>query len=179
MISRTVQKLLILIKIIDNVESIKFVTDCLQHITTNQNRLSPATVEKLNRIVDSLPNLRLHFEAGRLFRVDKNQKIYYVVNMTNWYSYDPKAYIKIHNASTLKVGDEVLVTRTCADHEFGWKNSWVNGMTDILNKSKVCEITVDEGSAGFRTKDGNRSYCFPSFVLQKKNSCIRRYCFVY
>lgn len=86
---------------------------------------------------------------------------------------NPEDYLKLHNASGLKVGDRVRVTRKAESHELGWKSGWGSFMDGVIGKSGV--ITRDGGADGFSVRfpgEGSGDfrryhYHYPSFVLEK------------
>lgn len=77
------------------------------------------------------------------------------------------AYLKLHNASGIAVGDTVKVLRKAKDYEMGWDLVWVSGMD--LRVGKTYEVADDLGCEGFRLGGGG---VFPFFVLElvKKNA---------
>lgn len=72
-------------------------------------------------------------------------------------------YLQGHKKSGLKVGDTVIVKRSCADCEGGWYNSWSAGMDKIIECER--KIVCDNKTRGFRLS--NTLYDFPYFVLEK------------
>ncbi len=82
---------------------------------------------------------------------------------------NPEDYLKLHNASGLKVGDRVRVTRKAESHELGWRNGWVCTMDNMVGKVGV--ISIDDGVHGFRLRfSGDESSIplgYPAFVLEK------------
>ena len=77
-----------------------------------------------------------------------------------------EAYLVLHKASGIKVGDRVKVLRKAADYEMGWDNPWDNDdMTPTIGE----ELTVngDMSEDGFHMEGG---YNYPFFVLEKVSS---------
>ena len=77
-----------------------------------------------------------------------------------------EAYLVLHKASGIKVGDRVKVLRSAAGNEMGWFNSWDSGMDAAIGKEFI--ITEDRGVSGFHIPD--IGYRFPFFVLEKVSS---------
>lgn len=76
---------------------------------------------------------------------------------------EQEAYLTLHKASGLKVGDKVRVLRKAKDHEMGWVNSWMEGMDK--NVGRVLEIEKDNGRIGF-ILDNGLPLGHPFFVLE-------------
>ena len=79
---------------------------------------------------------------------------------------EQEAYLVLHKASGIKVGDRVKVLRKAASRELGWGNSWVSKMDEAIGK----EFNVDSDDvSGTGVRLG--SYLrFPFFVLEKVSS---------
>ena len=78
------------------------------------------------------------------------------------------AYVKLSNASGIKVGDTVKVLRKAKDDEMGWDNSWDSDMDGYVGRTFQVQ-RLDDGR-GFRLSDGSTGsgcYSFPFFVLEK------------
>lgn len=77
------------------------------------------------------------------------------------------SYIEGHEASGIKVGDTVKVTRISCSYENGWGDGWAPDMTDFV--SEECVVVKDRGVRGFELNlpTGGVSYGFPYFVLEK------------
>ena len=78
---------------------------------------------------------------------------------------EQEAYLVLHKASGIKVGDRVKVLRKAADYEMGWGNSWVASMDGIVGTEGI--VTLDDDSYGFEI-DHAKGY--PFFVLEKVSS---------
>ena len=79
---------------------------------------------------------------------------------------EKEAYLVLHKASGIKVGDRVKVLRKAADYEMGWDNTWKNiDMTKKIGE----ELTVDGdmSKSGFHMQAG---YSYPFFVLERVSS---------
>lgn len=80
----------------------------------------------------------------------------------------PGMYVLKQEDYGLKPGDKVLVTRTAADREAGWQNSWAMHMSNYVgsvctvlsyHKWPKCGIMLEECPGVW----------FPYFVLEKVN----------
>lgn len=74
-------------------------------------------------------------------------------------------YLEGHEASGLKIGDMVKITRKAKSNEDGWDNNWDKGMDKYIGKEFV--ISFDAHKHGFRLL--NESYCYPYFILELVN----------
>jgi len=71
------------------------------------------------------------------------------------------AYLTLHKASGIEVGDKVRVLRKAEPGELGWnQTTWTNSMTDRVGK--ICNVEGDDGTYGFICSGWN----FPFFVLE-------------
>jgi len=78
-----------------------------------------------------------------------------------------EGYLEGQEASGIKVGDKVRVTRKANSHENGWCNSWVSTMDEnVGNTAKVSKICGQLGIT-LRFREHNDDYAFPYFVLEK------------
>ena len=73
-------------------------------------------------------------------------------------------YLKLQNASGLKVGDKVKVTRAAKDFEKGWSDFWISPDMDKFI-GKIVTISKINGTFGINFKETD--YNFPFFVLEK------------
>lgn len=79
-------------------------------------------------------------------------------------------YVKLQdmwlNATGVKEGSWVKVTRKADDNESGWGAQWVNVMTDVIGK--VCRVIGIHSSLGLHLEslEDGRRYGFPFFVLE-------------
>lgn len=69
-------------------------------------------------------------------------------------------YLKGHEASGIKVGDYVRVTRIPRSWEQGWGDIWAPGMTPHEHR----QVASDGNRLGFQLDDG---WYYPYFVLEK------------
>lgn len=74
-------------------------------------------------------------------------------------------YLAFHEASGLKVGDKVKITRKSDDYEMGWDNTWTNNMDSCVGD--VGEIICDEYISGWLISVCGITRSYPTFVLQK------------
>ena len=77
-------------------------------------------------------------------------------------------YQERQDAAGFKVGDKVTITRSAADHEDGWRDSWVHQMTTAIGK--IGTIARIEGAHGIEIvipNIGPLNFHYPYFVLQK------------
>lgn len=74
-------------------------------------------------------------------------------------------YLAFHEASGLKVGDKVKITRKSDDYEMGWDNTWSNNMDNCVGD--VGEIICDEYISGWLISVCGITRDYPTFVLQK------------
>jgi hypothetical protein len=65
-------------------------------------------------------------------------------------------------ATGLKVGDTVKITREASDNELGWDNIWISDMTRAVGSTG--KITHIEKVKGIKVSGG---YNYPFFVLEK------------
>lgn len=80
-----------------------------------------------------------------------------------------KTYIELHEASGLKKGDFVEVTRRAKTDEKGWGNSWIS---PSMNRAVglVGRIAIDNGVHGFTLdfkEEKGLNFDYPCFVLKK------------
>lgn len=73
------------------------------------------------------------------------------------------AYLAMHKASGIKVGDIVKIIRAAEEYEMGWVNGWNRSMTRDVGK--YFEVTRDIGQKGFRL--GVEGFKYPFFCLEK------------
>jgi len=73
-----------------------------------------------------------------------------------------QAYCALQEASGLKAGDIVKVTRTAKHNELGWANGWVDGMEWVIGK----EFTIKSLNSLGVTIDDRDGYSYPFFVLE-------------
>jgi hypothetical protein len=83
------------------------------------------------------------------------------------------SYIEDHNASGLKVGDRVKITHGVPGYHNGWQDDWVYEMT--RNIGLVGKICKDVDTNGFAVKIGDRTYCYPCYVLEKVGAVTMEY----
>src|SRR5579884_3666880 len=70
--------------------------------------------------------------------------------------------------NTLKVGDEVYVTRKAKSYENGWNNVWVpSAMNCYVGKIGRVKAIYEDIGIELDFGDGMPEYLFPSFVLKK------------
>lgn len=74
-----------------------------------------------------------------------------------------KVYTEYQEASGLKVGDKVKVTRRADSFENGWTRTWVEQMDDDVGEIYTISSFGDK-AAGVMLEDG---WYFPFFVLEK------------
>ena len=76
----------------------------------------------------------------------------------------PLSYLNLHQASGLKVGDWVKITRAAVSRESGWNALWNNKMDAFIGS--IAQITTDLGEHGFKI-GGAGEWNYPYFVLEK------------
>ena len=78
----------------------------------------------------------------------------------------PLSYLNLHQASGLKVGDWVKITRAAKDREHGWDAVWSRHMDQYVGS--IAQISLDFGDAncGFKI-DGAGGWAYPALILQK------------
>lgn len=74
-------------------------------------------------------------------------------------------YLAFHEASGLKVGDKVKITRKASDNEIGWSNVWVDKMDRYIGD--IGEIIEDDKNDGWLVDVRGIKHDFPTFILQK------------
>jgi hypothetical protein len=76
-------------------------------------------------------------------------------------------YLVGHEASGLKIGDIVRITRVAEDYEAGWDLVWPSN--DASDVGRIGKIDRDDNYIGFRVffEDEDCGYYFPYFVLEK------------
>lgn len=81
-----------------------------------------------------------------------------------------KRYLKEHKNSGFSIGDTVRVTQKATDLQSGWQGLWSNiFMTPFIGNDKEYTIVEDGGTSGFGLSDGERTYFFPYFCLERVN----------
>ena len=92
---------------------------------------------------------------------------FYVLQNISKEKLDPREqYLAGQEASGIKPGDWVKVTRAAEDHEQGWGNSWASSMDDSIGKT-LRVSSVDGASGIYLEKSGAPlDYYFPFFVLE-------------
>lgn len=78
----------------------------------------------------------------------------------------PPSYFKLHQASGLKTGDWVRITRAAKIHEQGWAAMWAPRMNNYVGS--IAQITLDLPEYGFQIQ-GAGGFNYPAFVLEKVN----------
>ena len=73
---------------------------------------------------------------------------------------EKEAYLLLHKASGIKVGDKVKVLRKADNYEMGWQMPWDVKMDEFIGKE--CIVTIDYDSDGFFIKGS----MFPFFCLE-------------
>jgi len=73
------------------------------------------------------------------------------------------AYLKLHRACGIKVGDKVKILRKAKTQEMGWDNAWVEPQNKTVGK--ILEVTGDSDDKGFYL--GSSIYAYPFYVLEK------------
>ncbi len=73
-------------------------------------------------------------------------------------------YAEEQEASGIKIGDEVKVTRVAASYTNGWEAGW-EGMDDFVGK--IHKVYGVSGIWGFELEFGGAAKWFPYFVLEK------------
>lgn len=73
-------------------------------------------------------------------------------------------YLKGHEASGIKVGDKVKVTRAADDWENGWNNTWITSEMDEC-VGETWEVIADNAKTGFQL-EAPGYYEYPYFVLE-------------
>ena len=76
----------------------------------------------------------------------------------------PPSYLELHQASGLKVGDWVKITKVAESREKGWNALWNNKMSTFIGS--IVQITTDLGEHGFKI-GGAGEWNYPCFVLEK------------
>ena len=92
---------------------------------------------------------------------------FYVLQNISKEKLDPREqYLAGQEASGIKAGDWVKVTRAAEDHEQGWGNFWVSSMDDSIGKT--LRVSNVFGASGIYLEESGAplDYHFPFFVLE-------------
>lgn len=73
------------------------------------------------------------------------------------------AYLTLHNACGIEVGDTVKVLRKAETDEMGWNNSWTTSMNKSIGKE--FKVLRDANKRGFEISD-SFGLSYPFFVLE-------------
>lgn len=77
-----------------------------------------------------------------------------------------KEFLGFHNASELRIGDCVRITRKAEDHEMGWCSNWFPVMNKLVGNTYT--IVGNGKELGWVISDNNNiTWHVPDFILQK------------
>ncbi len=65
----------------------------------------------------------------------------------------------------VKDGDKVTITRKAENHEFGWENVWVTGMSKYIGKTVTLRNIGWANASGLYIKEEGSGY--PFFIFEK------------
>lgn len=78
-----------------------------------------------------------------------------------------EAYLTLHKACGIEVGDMVKVLRKAKRKEMGWFHSWSCHMDHLIGEE--FDVREDRGNGGFEIwdEDADQAWVVPFFVLEK------------